>query len=372
MSLRPSLRDVFQGLQREGHLDEVAESRARTTLEALQRTSTATPWFVKVLTGIGAWMSASFILSFFACIGIGQNEVAFILLGVVCCVAATALRRLSSGAFLEQLALALALAGLGIVTAGVALETGEAQPAALANLVFSAALIIAFPDSTLRVIATFTLVGAALVLLWNFLGILGVDLGVFVCAALAQGLLLYQPRLAAGRMGEALGSLSLGLATCVPALLLVRSSMRLLDVENWFRFGDASAPNGPLVLTLLLTALALYAAWHTMNELDLEPASTAGAGVFAALTLMAVLTLHTPAIIASIGLLLTGFLRRNVVVLGLAVAFLVLSGAWYYYDLSLTLLAKSGALVGSGAVLLALRWFLFRRAPHSPATAEAR
>ncbi|WP_342375646.1 DUF4401 domain-containing protein [Myxococcus stipitatus] len=372
MSLRPSLRDVFQGLKRAGHLDEVAESRARSTLEALQRTSTATPWFVKALAGLGAWLSASFILSFFACIGIGTQEVAFILLGIVCCVAATALRRLSTGAFLEQLALALALAGLGIVTAGVALETGEAQPAALANLVVSAALLVAFPDSILRFITTLTLVGAALVLLWNVLGILGVDLGVFVCAALAQGLLLYQPRLAATRMGELLGSLSLGLAACVPALLLVRGSLHFLDAQFWFRFGDSAAPNGPPILTLLLTGLTLYAAWHTMNELDLEPASTAGAGVFAALTLMAVLTLHTPAIIASVGLLLSGFLRRNIVVLGLAVAFLVLSGAWYYYDLRITLLAKSGALVGSGAVLLALRWFLSRRAPHSPATVEAR
>jgi len=69
------------------------------------------------------------------------------------------------------------------------------------------------------------------------------------------------------------------------------------------------------------------------------------------------------------GVLALAFHRRSVVMLGLAVAFLIGFGVLYYYDLSLSLLAKSGALVGSGLVLLGLRLFILRRFPAASAEA---
>ena len=90
--------------------------------------------------------------------------------------------------------------------------------------------------------------------------------------------------------------------------------------------------------------------------------------MFASLGLTALLTLNTPGVIGAAGILALAFHRRNTVLLGLAVAFLIGFGVFYYYDLSLSLLAKSGALVGSGLVLLGLRLFLLRRFPA--ATAE--
>ncbi|QSQ13626.1 DUF4401 domain-containing protein [Myxococcus landrumensis] len=366
MSLRPSLREVFQGLQ----LDEVSESRARTSLEALQRTSTASPWYVKAFAGAGAWISAAFVLSFFGCVGVMENEVIFIAVGLFASICATLLRRLATGAFVDQLTLALALAGVGMVTAGVGMTSEDVETTAVANLLLSAGLLVAFPDSIFRFIATLNVVGASLVLLWSGLGVLGVDIGVFVCAAVAQFLLIFQPRLAVSRVGEIADSVTLGLSACVPLLLLGRSTMSAMDSLVGLGFDTHIVAPPISVLTLGLTALTLYTAWHTMKELDLEPASSTGAGVFVALTLMALLTPHTPSVIASVGLLLSGFLRRNSLLLGIAVAFLLVSGSWYYYDLGLSLLAKSGALVGSGAILLALRWFLSQREPRTAVEAR--
>lgn len=85
-----------------------------------------------------------------------------------------------------------------------------------------------------------------------------------------------------------------------------------------------------------------------------------------ALAVTAALTLRTPGIIAAAGVLGLVFHRRNVLLLGLGVTFLIGFGALYYYDLSLSLLAKSGALVGSGLALLALRQFMVRRFPAEP------
>jgi Domain of unknown function (DUF4401) len=128
-----------------------------------------------------------------------------------------------------------------------------------------------------------------------------------------------------------------------------------------FRKGAAELPVG--VLTLGLAVVTLYSAWRVLEETDSEPGGSAGVTAFASLGLTALLTLHTPGVIAAIGVLLLGFHRRSVVLLGMAVLFILAFGVGYYYDLQLTLLAKSLALLGSGLVLLGLRLFILRRFP---------
>jgi uncharacterized membrane protein len=53
--------------------------------------------------------------------------------------------------------------------------------------------------------------------------------------------------------------------------------------------------------------------------------------------------------------------RRNALLFGLASLFLVFFGSHFYYTLSMSLLAKSGVLLGSGLLMLALRLPLARR-----------
>jgi uncharacterized membrane protein len=65
-----------------------------------------------------------------------------------------------------------------------------------------------------------------------------------------------------------------------------------------------------------------------------------------------------------------GYHRREVVLVGLAVASFVGLAGWYYYALELTLLEKAGVLILSGAVALGAREYLRRRRPASPPRAE--
>ena len=120
------------------------------------------------------------------------------------------------------------------------------------------------------------------------------------------------------------------------------------------------------LLTLGLAVVTMYTAARVLQELGVEVSGAVGVTVFVSLGLTALLTLHTPGVIAAAGVLALAFHRRSVVMLGVAVAFLIAFGAFYYYDLSLTLLAKSLALLGSGAVLLGLRLFILRRFPAAP------
>ncbi|ATB49815.1 DUF4401 domain-containing protein [Corallococcus macrosporus] len=362
MALRPSLLEVLNALQAEGQLAPDALEPARAALEVHQRRSVATPWFVKAFAGVGAWLAAVFFLSFFACTGLWEEELVMGVVGLGMCGAATLLRRSLNGVFVEQFALALCLAGATMASVSFGIEAGSENVGAMVALVISAVLLFTYPDAILRFLSTLGIVGAAGFLAWHVVGGFALDLFVLGCAVLMHVLFLEQARLRGGGLGALVGPVAFALACAIPGALLVRG---MRDVSRDFLDASSALPDS--VVTLGLTALTLYTAWRVLRELSLEPTGVAGAAVFAALTLVAVLTPHTPAVITAVSMLVLGFHRRSSVLLGLAVAYLLASGSWYYYDLGLTLLAKALALMGSGLVFLGLRSFLLRRFP-APAT----
>lgn len=362
MAGRPSLREVLAGLQAEGHVSPDAEAQARSAMEAHQRTDAATPWFVKAFAGFGAWVAASFLLSYVSCVGLWDEEVVLGVLGLVLCGGTTLLRRARQGIFVEQLALALCLAGAMMVSFGFGAALEHELAPALIQLVLGSALLVLFPDSILRFLMSASVAAAAVFTLWWTVGDLGLRLGLLACGVLVHVLFLEGARLRRGRWGELVGPASYALACGVLVSLL---TFRFFYVFGGLSARGIAAPPG--MVTLGLTAVTLYTAWRVMKELGLEPSGVAGAAVFAALGLTALMTLHTPGIIAAVGMMVLGFHRRGLELLGLAAAFLLAAGGWYYYDLSLTLLAKALALMGSGLVFLGLRLFLLRRFPAAAA-----
>ena len=67
-----------------------------------------------------------------------------------------------------------------------------------------------------------------------------------------------------------------------------------------------------------------------------------------------------PGILAALLVLTLGFWRNSRDLMALAAIFLVFYIWAYYYSLEWTLLAKSLVLLGSGIILLALRYFVVR------------
>jgi len=362
MALRPSLQDVLNALQAEGLLGPDTPEQARGALEAHQRKTVAVPWFVKAFAGAGAWLGAVFVLSFFGCSGLWENQQVMGVMGLGLCGGATLLRRETRGVFVEQLALALCLAGVVMAAFSFGTLAKSEVLTAVLGLTISTALLIANPDAILRFLCTWGIVSAAGFLAWKMAGGYGVDLLLLGFSVMMHLLFLEQARLRRGAGAGLVGPVAFALACIVPAALLTRG---LSGMAHMLIGTAPMLPNS--VLTLGLTALTLFTVWRVLRELAMDPSGVAGAAVFAALVLLAVLTPHTPAIITAVGMLVLGFHRRSSVLLGLAVAFLLVAGGWYYYDLGLTLLAKSLALMGGGLVFLGLRSFLLRRFP-APAT----
>lgn len=358
MALKPSLREVLTRLREQGALAPAAESRAMAAMAAWWRSSAATPWYVRVLIGFGAWLAACFLIGFFGLLLDFRDEVVFFILGFILCGVTALLRRTSSQIFLSQLCLAFCLAGQALFIVGLAQLTDSATATALGVLLLELALLFLYPDRILRFLAT---VGAALALLFlayqpRILAL--VDLTLAGLAALLHLLFLHQARLQRGRWGEILSPVAFALALVFLGALLGRCFAHL---GREFRLEGSESPLA--ILTLALAIVTMYTAARVLQELGIEVSGIAGATVFASLSLTALLTLNTPGVIAAAGILALAFHRRSVVMLGLAVAFLIGFGVLYYYDLSLSLLAKSGALLGSGLLLLGLRLFILRRFP---------
>jgi hypothetical protein len=274
------------------------------------------------------------------------------------------LRYVSSHVFLSQLCLAFCLTGQALFLVGLSQLTRSDSATAVGLLLLQLALLALYPDRIMRFLST---VGAALSLLflWYELRLLAlVDLTLVFFAALLHLLLLFQSRLQRDALRAFVSPVGFALALVFFGALLARGFMHH---EAGLRQHVSQSPIG--LLTLGLAIVTMCTAFQMLRETELEVSGAAGVTVFASLLLTALLTLNTPGVIGAAGVLALAFHRRSVVMLGLAVAFLIGFGVLYYYDLSLSLLAKSGALVGSGLVLLGLRLFILRRFPA--ATVEA-
>ncbi|RKH02687.1 DUF4401 domain-containing protein [Corallococcus carmarthensis] len=369
MALRPTIQDVLAGLKAEGHVDAEVDARARTTLEIRQKAVGASPWFVKALAGVGAWMSAALMLSFFACVGLWKEEAALTGLGLALAVASVFLRRSTRGPFMEQLALALCMAGVGAFLAGLGAMDQGTITLAFTGMVVSLALLAVFPDLILYFLATVGICVSVGVLALETVGGSGVDVWMLVCAAALAGILLFEPRLRRGQLGARVGPIAFALACAVPGWLLFRSFENSQEGFHYvFRFESEFVPSAYLSLALAL--LALGTGWRVLREMGLEHEKRVWIPAACALVLLTVMTLNTPGVLVAALMLTLGFHRRSRVMLGLAVAFLLTFGAYYYYDLHITLLAKALALAGSGLVLLGVRQFFLRR--ESAVLAEAR
>jgi MFS family permease len=351
MAFKPTLRDV---------LPTPLHQPARTALTSSTEATASTPWFVRILTGFGAWLASWFLIAFVALgvLGAGE-EVGAIVLGLILTGVAVLVRHAGGNVFLTQLALSTGLAGQGLFIGGVAVATDE-KGAALATVVIQAVLLFVYPDLIQRFLSTYFGGLALLFLLRHTAPAVLTDVTLVGFTVLAHLLLLKQAQLQNGRWSALVTPVVFGLFTTLMSSLVMRSWFHEIYREI-FRKGATEMPTA--VLTLGFAVVTLYSAWRVLEETDSEPGGPAGVTAFASLALTALLTLHTPGVIAATGVLLLGFHRRNVVLLGMAVVFILAFGVGYYYDLQLSLLAKSLALLASGLVLLGLRLFILRRFP---------
>ena len=314
------------------------------------------PVYLRAVVGIGAWVATILLLGFFFEIDLFKSYMEAIVVGVVLVGTTIWLGPRARGEFARHAAVAVSLAGQGLIVFGIDKATHQNGLTATVATFLSIALIVIIPDRLLRFLSTVIAVLAGTIALAAFerRGYLDVAALIVVACACVWRVDL-QTR--SDEMDEALTPVGFGLIVGLFGICLFGA---FNSAALRIRSGDHTISTlGPA--TTIGIALALAVLVRTvLGEHYTRRRGPIGWPIFAGIALLAAVTLDSPGIIAGIAVLVLGFDRRNVVLIELAIAFLLVFGAAYYYALDLTLLQKSGVLVATGALCFAARLLLGR------------
>lgn len=367
----PSMNAVLAALIEEGRLDASGAARAA---EALASPATATPWYLRILAGFGGWLAALFLTGFFLVTLFlsesGMPSLSDLLpFGILLLGGAILLRREQRGTFSNQLALAASLTGQVLVVLGV--QPIGVEGSALLVLLMQVLLIVFYVDQTHRVLSTLIAVFAIQMLFlasiwwWPENLVLASDgalvlLPVFalpgVLGIVSTRLWLRESACASPGPARLLRPIAYGLVIGLFGLLLPSAYPFHYGWPGGMFFWGPMWPSA-----ILLGAGLLYLVHTLLKERGLPPFGAFALSAYGAVLLLLLPALRAPGLIAALTVLLLGFRRGNRLLMGIALVFLAVFLSAYYYSLSLSLLLKSVALVGSGAVLLGLRWVIFKQ-----------
>lgn len=349
-----------------------ARDRARAALDTLE--AGGVPWYLRLLTGIGAWVGGGFMLSFItgiiaAILGANSFEGIAIILGLIIMAAAVALRRGVTGTtvgaqFLRQLALVACFCGQMLFIGGTGATTESVEAAAVAALIASVLLIAVYPDRVQRFCSTFIAAGSLITLIRQM------PYCADVMALSMVGAVLYLGRVAlrdgTDERAEIVEPVMYGLAIALFGLLIASTLVMMFG----FSTTDMKEVRAVLIGKPTAFGFVLALLWLTASifgEHGEQPTSPEALMAFAAIIAIGWITQSTPAITATMLMLVLGFDRRARALVALSTVFFLMFGTAYYYGLHLTLLQKSGILAASGALCLIASAFLRYRYRESDA-----
>lgn len=345
-----TMRQVVDALTTEGMLP--ADSHAEiAALYADEAADIATPWYIRALLGLSAWIAAILLLIFLFGMSIIDDQTGALVLGTVLCTTTIVVRRIAgSNLFVGQLALALSLAGQILVIGGVGGLANSVVMGAIAAIVLQSLLLVLYADHLHRLLSTLAIVAALTVLVFEW----EAELlhGLIIVAAVGTVVLWERElELAVARLDEIARPIAYGL------------TLGLLALVSWYVFDEDAIrywwlSTLGLMIILVVQVVRLLREYHVVLDRKLM------VGMITFALILTGAALDAPGLLAALIVLLLGFRHANRLLLGIAVVFLAIFLSAFYYTLSLTLLLKSLALIGSGMALLGLRW-LVRRSTHS-------
>lgn len=289
----------------------------------------ALPWFVRALTGLGAFASSVFLLFYLLSAGVvtKSNGVMF---GIGMCALACLISAVMKSELINQACLSMNLCGQLTVWLVHSYTGGSAAATALLMAALELALVVAFPGAFGRFLSVnlcglFLARCLSLVAPPQIMDVLLVAVA-FLVALMWQWqhkILPASVTLAPAYLPVAMGSVSLLFTLLLTSGLWTGVKVGLLTSAG-----------------LLLVTLAVAA------QMGAPKSSLLG------LTSVGLSLASAPGVMGATLVLLLGFYRRNQTIRGLAILFLLGFGSAYYYNLHLSLWLKSLVLMLSGLAFL--------------------
>ncbi len=346
-----TLKQVLDQLVAEEKLDpQRQDDRAETFANLNDMTEPDMPWYVRLFIGLSAWIAAALLIVFLGLAMVLESSTGSLISGLVFGTLALGLRRsLPHSIFVSQGALALSLAGQVLVTTGLAMEFEAVIPTALCLIVLELILIPLYPDALHRFFSTLIICSSIFAILLDLELFEAIHIFILVLALNIGWIWLNEARLAASRLGYLYRPLGYALAIAMFGVLCL-SLDDFFDISWW------------VISALGLWAMLLGLTYYLLRAYGQPLNTPAALWLYGGLILLLFPAYQTPGLFAALLILALGFHRNNRLLMGLAVAFLIVFLIGYYYNLALTLLIKSYVLLGSGLILLIIRYFGLRSA----------
>jgi uncharacterized membrane protein len=311
-------------------------------------TMPATPWYVSAMVAVSAWVASLFLLAF---LGASLGEIvrgpkgALIVGTIVCAICAVAMRTMRGRLFAEQFAVAASFAGQALVAYGILDAHWRAPSNWLALAVVEVALVAAAPTAVHRVLCT-----------------MAATLAVRFALAHAGASVLY-PALVAGAFvaawwfshrGPRNDALWRPVTAGLALVGLLAVPVALADLFAWqVRAAPIGAAVLPWIAALALAAVLLALVAGLLRQTGVSLRSRTALVALAAAAAVALAARPVPGLVVALVVLLAAFGDGRRALAGVAIAGLVVAIVHHYYALDATLLAKSGALLATGIVLIA-------------------
>ena len=347
-----TMKEVLGRLHAEGLID--GDAIAASTEMGAGPADRGTPWYVRAMVAVSAWIAMLLMLGFFYGAQLVRSADSLAVTGSILCAASVVMQRNAKQVlFLTSLALALCFTGQIMLVSGLSMSIHSVVTVSFLVLLLNAGLLTVYDDRTMRFLSTLAIIGAAFSIVLDMHIPYGLQMLTLLLAGGSAAAWLSEPQLASGPLAPFARPVGYGLAAGLFGLLLPWV-MPVADMRHFF------APYGSWVIAGGLLLVLLYVEYRLLLEHALLNDRRVAASV-----LIGTLTLFYPArrmpgMIAAIIVLLIGFRRGNRILMGFALAFLFVFITAYYYHLGLTLLQKSISLMALGAVLIALRFALVR------------
>lgn len=347
-----TVRELLQTLAREGLVDPALldgeSARGRAVRDVLAASSGEAIRVQQAGASLSVWIGALLLAWFLVEIEVTEAVPLGLLLGAAGLAAAAKLSRLPATLLVLQLRYVAAIGGQVLLLATCGEVTSSVPVLCAVTILLQALTIAVVHDVGVGVLAVFAAVCAGLVQAHDAaLGAFGHGLFALFIGTCTCVLWAYEARLA-GALGRLWQPLALGLPVALWAPLVIAASVRAE--------GDGTG--------LLSAGWALLGAWLVLLAGREVPALRGGPQVLAcaALALGAGIGSSAPGIAAGVTMLVLGWLRQQV---GLRLLGLTAIGGFlflWYYELGTSLLTKSLAAVGNGAVFLVAAAVLRRAA----------
>jgi len=313
------------------------------------------PWYVKTLLGFSGWLAASFLLGFF---GIGmefivRNSLASCITGGMLIAGAFAILHLPKNEFVEHLALAVSLTGQALVVWAIFKFVDQKDDVAWIFIsLVQVVLALVMPNFLHRVFSSLFAALSFFMAMFSFhWPYIASSVIMLFAAWLWLNEFSYPSHM---RKFRAIGY---GLVLALVTIKCV--SLFSLQTFGWqFAERGAGLLAQPWVSEVLAGAVMLYVVATLLFRYGSSFLTPFSLTAIAATIILSAASLEARGITVGITIILLGFKGMNRTLTGLGIISLLFYISTYYYQLDLTLLAKSKSLIIIGLVFLAMRWLL--------------